>query len=266
MKVAIHQCGSLETGLEANVKRIDTAAARAAKAGADLIVFPELMTSGYNPVIADRPDQRGAAAAIARIAGQRGIAIACGRPEHVDGKYFNAAVLADRAGRRRIDYRKTHLFGDDERRVFAAGDGACETVDLDGWRVGLLVCYDVEFPEAARALALAGADLILVPTALMSPYDQIPNVLIPARAYENQCYVAYANYCGEDTRHRYCGRSTLAGPDGRIIVQAERDETFLVAELSRDALEASRGLNTYLDDRRPATYRTLVDCAQSRRA
>jgi predicted amidohydrolase len=71
-------------------------------------------------------------------------------------------------------------------------------VELEGWKLGLLICYDLEFPENARRLALAGAELILVPTANMVPFDFVADVTVRARAFENQCYVAYANYCGHE--------------------------------------------------------------------
>ena len=95
-------------------------------------------------------------------------------------------------------------------------------VDLDGWRLGLLICYDVEFPENARALALAGADLIAAPTANMDPYEVVATTLVPARAYENQVYFAYANYCGHEGEISYCGQSCVVAPDGTDAARAGR--------------------------------------------
>ncbi|NWJ69658.1 hypothetical protein HX744_03595 [Pseudonocardia sp. ICBG1122] len=123
----------------------------------------------------------------------------------------------------------------------------------NGWGLGLLVCYDVEFPETVRALALAGADAVLVPTANMLPYDHVPRVLVPARAWENQVYVAYANWCGTEGSLTYGGLSCVAGPAG-AVVRAGRDPELLVAELDRSALAVSRRANPYLADRRPDLY------------
>lgn len=106
-----------------------------------------------------------------------------------------------------------------------------------------------------------GGELIVVPTALMFPYGRIADLLIPARAYENQLYVAYANYCGSESDLRYCGKSTIAGPDGRIQLQANDDEALVIGELSRDAFEASRKLNTYFADRRPESDAALTRTA-----
>jgi predicted amidohydrolase len=167
---------------------------------------------------------------------------------------YNSAALFDAAGRPLLNHRKLHLWGEAERSVFAAGDRLA-VARLDGLRVGLLICYDLEFPEAARALALEGADLILTPTALPAGTDPIPRIVVPARAWENQLYVAYANRCGQEAGLTYLGQSTVAAPDAAILGRAGEGEEMLVADLDRDRLQASRAENPYLADRRPGVYR-----------
>ena len=115
-----------------------------------------------------------------------------------DGRVHNAALLIGRDGSTLANHRKSHLYGELDRAAFAAGDGAPTVADLDGVKVGILICYDVEFPENVRLLALAGVDLLLVPTALMAPYDFIPGPMVATRAYENQMFLAYANRCGSE--------------------------------------------------------------------
>lgn len=127
-------------------------------------------------------------------------------------------------------------------------------MELNGWKLGFLICYDIEFPENARRLALAGAELILVPTANMIPYDFVADVTIRARAFENQCYVAYANYCGQEDQIRYCGQSSIAAPDGSRIALAGLDEALIIGTLDRALMNESRALNRYLADRRPELY------------
>ena len=139
--------------------------------------------------------------------------------------------------------------------MFTAGEDDFPVVELNGWRLGLLICYDVEFPENTRRLALAGADVILVPTANMLPYDFVAEVTVRARAYENQCYLAYANYCGSEGDIHYCGVSSLCAPDGSRPAVAERDETLIVGTLDRQLLDDSRVGNPYFKDRRPGLYR-----------
>ena len=107
-------------------------------------------------------------------------------------------------------YRKTHLFGDLDRQQFSAGDTAPQVFSCRGWRLGLLICYDVEFPEPVRVLALQGVDAVLVPTANMVGFDEVPRLLVPARACENRVVVAYANACGQEGAVHYGGLSTVA--------------------------------------------------------
>ena len=130
-------------------------------------------------------------------------------------------------------------------------------VELNGWRLGLLICYDVEFPENTRRLALAGAEVILVPTANMAPYDFVCEVTVRARAYENQCYVAYANYCGSEGTIQYCGLSSICAPDGSRLAVAGRAEELVSGKLDRQLMTDSRAINTYFNDRRPGLYAGL---------
>jgi predicted amidohydrolase len=134
----------------------------------------------------------------------------------------------------------------------------------NGWNIGLLICYDVEFPEAVRELALAGADLVLVPTALMQAYSRIPEVLLPARAYESQLYLAYANYCGNEQQLTYCGNSLIVSPTGEIRARGGRQTTLLIADIFASDLSASRKLNTYIDDRRPQLYGHIARTSSER--
>jgi predicted amidohydrolase len=231
--------------------------------GADLLVLPEMFLTGYNigvdavSVLAEVYNGE-SAQQIARIAKATGIAILYGYPERTgDGQIYNAVQLIDANGERLCNYRKTHLFGDLDRSMFSAGTDDFPIVELNGWKLGFLICYDLEFPENTRRLALAGAELILVPTANMTPFDFIADVTVRARAYENQCYVAYANYCGHEGDIQYCGQSSIAAPDGSRIAQAGLDEALIVGELDRQLMLDSRAANRYLNDRRPELYGAL---------
>lgn len=263
MKIAIFQPLAHDEDCTAKLSRVETYARRAASAGAKLLVCPELMLSGYNvgtETIRQRAENRSGSSSkrVAAFARQHNIAIVYGYPERDGENIYNAAAMVDNRGDSVLNYRKTHLFGSFERETFTAGSAASGIVDLDGWRLALLICYDIEFPENSRHLALRGADLVVVPTALMSPYDRVADLLVPARAYENGIYVAYANCCGSESQLRYCGKSTIAMPDGQIQLQGGRSETLIIGELSRDRLDAARKLNPYLQDRRPEIYSALA--------
>ena len=159
----------------------------------------------------------------------------------------------DRNGNSRANYRKTHLYGDYEKSCFRPGDSPIIT-PLKGLNIGILICYDVEFPEAVRALVSAGAELIAVPTALMEEYCRVANKVVPTRAYESEIFVAYVNRCGVEADTVYCGRSCLVGPDGRDILRAEKSEKLLIAHIDRQAIASAREINPVLNDRRPELY------------
>ena len=195
--------------------------------------------------------------AIAEIAREHKLGILYGYPERdANGAIFNSVQLIDRQGERRANYRKTHLYGDLDRSQFSASDEPPAIFELDGWKIGLLICFDVEFPEAVRTLALAGADLVLVPTANMRPYEFVAQVLVPTRAYENQVFLAYANYVGNEEEIEYCGLSSIVAPDGQVLTKAKHSEELLVAELDPQRIALAREGYSYVHLRRPVLYRS----------
>ncbi|MDR6951087.1 putative amidohydrolase [Ancylobacter sp. 3268] len=265
MRLAMLQtAGDRHGNPAANLDRLGAAAQHAAASGADLLLAPEMFLSGYNigraalQARAEAPD--GPAARHAAILARRhGIALAYGYPERgPGGEIYNAARLVDRTGAVRLTYRKTHLYGSLDRDMFAAGDGLGEVAEIAGLKVGLLICYDIEFPEAARALALAGADVILVPTANMKPFVGVSNVVVPARAFENLVYVAYANRIGSEGELDYLGMSCVGEPTGGHLVIAGNEDGLIFADLDPAALRAARAANRHLADRRPELYGPLV--------
>ena len=261
MRIALYQCPPLPLDVAGNLQRLRETAQQADNI--DLLVLPEMFLTGYNigaQAVAElaQAHDGDAAQQIAKLAKATGMAIVYGYPERgADGHIYNSAQLIDAHGKSLCNYRKTHLFGDLDHSMFSAGQDDFPLVELNGWKLGFLICYDMEFPENARRLALAGAELILVPTANMIPYDFIADVTVRARAFENQCYVAYANYCGNEGDIHYCGQSSIAAPDGSRIAQAGLDEALIVGELDRQLMIDSRAANRYFLDRRPELYGEL---------
>lgn len=182
MRVALYQCPPLPLDVAGNLKRLHQLAQEANDA--DLLVLPEMFLTGYNigveAVGALAETQDGPSAqSIAALAKNSGVAILYGYPERgADGQIYNAVQLIDANGQRLCNYRKTHLFGDLDNSMFSAGDDDFPLVELNGWKLGFLICYDLEFPENTRRLALAGAELILVPTANMVPFDFVADVTV----------------------------------------------------------------------------------------
>jgi len=257
MKIAICQTAGHPGNVEKNLDQMAQSAAIAAENGAALIIFPELFLSGYNigkdlqrlaePVGGPAIRKAGA------IARESDIALLYGYPEKSANGIFNSALLVNRSGAVQANCRKTHLYGSMEKQQFLLGDGLVNAT-LDDINIGMLICYDVEFPEAVRSLTLAGADLIAVPTALMHPFCRIIDTVIPSRAYENQVYVAYANRCGSEGSLDYCGRSTVAGPDGTIAAQAGTGAEILYTDVDKTTITEERKDNPVLADRRPELY------------
>jgi predicted amidohydrolase len=257
MKIAIYQCEGVAGSKDENLKLLRKTALSAGAQGAQLLICSEMFLSGYNigdavfdlAEPADGPAFQSAAA----IARDAGIALLYGYPERDGDLVYNSAILIDRKGKNLASYRKTHLYGPEENRLFQKGGGFV-IADLDGVKIGILICYDVEFPEAVRTLALAGATLVAVPTAIMQPFCRTCRLLVPARAYENQIFVAYANRCGQEDELIYCGLSCIVGPDGKDRLRAGVDDELLVAEIDMSDIDISRQVNPYLTDLRPELY------------
>lgn len=262
MRTALLQSSGRPGSIAENLKVLDEAAGRAAAAGAALLAAPEMFLTGY--AIGDdiarlaEPADGDSADAIAEIAGRHGLAIAYGYPERDGDTVHNSAQLISADGTRLANYRKTHLFGGFERDHFTPGEQPVVQAELNGLTVGLMICYDVEFPENVRAHALAGTDLLVVPTAQMHPFQFVAESLVPVRAWESQMYVAYVNRVGPEGEFEFVGLSVLAGPDGVARTRAGREEQLVVADADPAFLAASREANPYLKDRRPGLYRSLV--------
>ncbi|MFD6890967.1 carbon-nitrogen hydrolase family protein [Streptomyces sp. NPDC059957] len=246
-----------------NLKALEEAATRAAQAGAGLLVTSEMFLTGYALEIEDiarlaEPADGMSARAIGEIARRHGLAVLYGYPERDGDAVYNAAQLVGPDGERLANYRKTHLFGGFEQAAFTPGDTPVVQADLGGLRVGVMICYDVEFPENVRAHALAGTDLLLVPTAQMHPFQFVAEQLVPVRAFENQMYIAYVNRTGPEGEFEFVGLSCLASPDGTTRTRAGRGEELVFGEADPELLRVSRETNPYLRDRRPGLYASLV--------
>jgi predicted amidohydrolase len=261
VKIAIYQCEGIPASKEDSLDILQRTAIKAADQGAELLICSEMFLTGYN--IGDRvydlaePMDGPAAQKVAAMARETNIALLYGYPERSGEVVYNSALLIDRNGSTLANYRKTHLFGSEENRLFQPGD-AFILAELEGMKIGILICYDVEFPEAVRTLVQAGAELIAVPTANMEPYCQSMQFIIPARAFENQVFIAYVNRCGHEADLNYCGLSCIVGPDGKELVLAGTVEGLFVAQINGADITASRRKNPYLKCLRSALYQKPV--------
>ena len=242
-----------------NLKRALDWMDEAAAHGASLIVFPEMYLTGY--LIKDRlaeltetlPDGP-AVAALREKARALSLAVIMGMPvARPEGKPWNAMVMLDRDGSIVHVAPKTHMFGGEEK-MFTRGS-ELRAFDTSFGRMGILVCYDGEFPETARTLALDGAKLLVLCSANMTPYEDYHPVYMRARAMENCAYTLYSNYVGTEKRFRYCGQSGAWHPTGRVLVQTDtQEEGLFYAEIDWRDTTSPDGFLNYLEHRRPELY------------
>ena len=233
-----------ETG--ANLERLREIVA--GNPDADLIVFPELFLGGYTVRNVDELAVETGGPELERIAGvarEHSTALVLGAAERVDGGVANVAYGVDENGDVAV-YRKVQLYGA-EKRAFAAGDGLL-VVELCGVKTGVMICFDVEFPEVARALARAGAELLVTVSANMEPFGNDHAVFASARAIENGLPHAYVNQVGPGEDLTFTGGSAVISADGEILAQAgPSEESILRVQLP---LTNSDTRESYLDELR----------------
>ncbi|HEU68385.1 MAG TPA: acyltransferase [Candidatus Acetothermia bacterium] len=231
----------------------------------DLWVLPELFATGYQfasaQELAEPVPEGPTTARLIALAHEKSCHIAAGLAEKADGHVYNAAVLVGPSGLV-ARYRKVHLFYK-EKHLFAPGDLPFAVADIGKAKVGLLVCYDHLFPEAARALALQGADLIAHPANLVMP--GLAQLTMRVRAMENRVFTVTANRIGSEARTgemlRFTGLSQIVAPNGDVLAHAPPDaEDVRVIEI--DPAQARdkhlTQLNDLFADRRPDFYRRLL--------
>jgi predicted amidohydrolase len=276
--VAVAQLALTVGDLDANRRAASAAVAEAAARGARLVVLPELSDTGY--VFAGADEARTLASPAASsgtlrewrsLAATHNLVIAGGFCElGADGKLYNSAAIVDASGTRAV-YRKAHLW-DAEKEIFTPGEGAPPVVQLPFGNVGLMICYDLEFPEWVRLAALSGADLIAAPvnwpaTASPPPSGERSGEVVAAQAaaWSNGVYVAVADRCKAERGVAWVGGSVIvahrgypaAGPvcaDRAAVLTATID-----LRLARDKRNSER--NDLFTDRRPELYTRLWNSA-----
>lgn len=289
LRIAIVETLDAPLDAAANVAGALVTLQRAAEAGAELVLFPELSVSGYS--CGSDMARRAAAAAgtldrLQAAADQLGVSAVVGLPLFHGQFLFNdVAVL--RPGRPAEHYAKTHLYPA-EHGCFTPGDRFW-TGAIAGWPCGILVCYEIGFPEIARALALAGAQLLLVPAAFGRARGRIWRTATVARALENGCFLAAAGQAGTNGALLFLGQSRVVDPFGRVIAGADAVDaadggsrsadaaaepafeldtrggrhTVWLADLDADSVAAARagedGWHRYFEDRRPELYAPLAE-------
>ncbi len=273
-RFAIVQFRSTRLEPDANLERAVGLLGEAAASGAELAIFPECALTGYflsaeeaetiaEPIPGPRTER------LVEAARRAGCLAVAGTIERgPDGCCYNAAVLVGQQGVLGR-YRKTHRIHLGVDRFLTAGDDLPGPFDTRIGRLGILICYDLRFPEPARALALRGAQALLLPTAWPAAATLYPDYVARTRASENGIYVFAADHVGEELGARYLGRSLAVGPDGEVIAEAGKDEETILlvdADLTRSQMKRRVFIPgeyeiDLIADRRPDLYGPISEQA-----
>ncbi|MBN1200983.1 MAG: carbon-nitrogen hydrolase family protein [Anaerolineae bacterium] len=253
------------------VKMSDFVSKIASQQKVDLIVFPELATSGYELGVRFTELAQRVPGPTVNLMAQRaaefGVHIAFGMvtKEKVESILFNSAVLVGPDGEMLGMYNKIHLRGE-ERMAFREGF-RMPVIETEIGQVGLLLGWDLAFPEVARCLALEGAELLCVMANWETTQMQEWRTYVQARAFENSLFVAGANRVGEDVTLNFGGESMIVGPRGKTYASLadEKDpesgqprEGYCVARIDLDEIRKHREEYQTLQTRQPSVYRTIV--------
>lgn len=249
--------------VERNVSR---ALELASKVEADLLVFPELFNTGYlflgkEEVAKLAEDLDGyTVRELSKFSEDTATSIVAGFAERDGDRFYNSAVVIDERGEVRGVYRKTHLFYE-EKLHFEPGDTGFRVFEVSGMRVGVMICYDWRFPEAARTLAMKGAQVIAHPSNLVVPFGPDADLV---RAVENRVFIILSDRSGVEERGgkrlEYMGRSLIVDPGMKVLAQAPKEgEHVMVAEIDPKFADNKRinEFNDVFDDRRPDFYEGL---------
>jgi omega-amidase len=261
MKIAAAQISCSLGDLSANLGKIREFSARAKDSGADLIVFPEMVDTGYSmPVIQTHATSwnEGAVPELQKIAKTLSISIICGVSERDGASIYNSQVFIDANGKIIAKYRKTHLVSAaplEERKTFTPGDEFVSST-VAGLRLGLSICYDLRFPEMCRTLTIEHrANVLINSSAWPFPRLEHLRLLALARAIENQSYLILANRVGTDDGVTFCGTSAIIDPYGVIVAAASSDrEELIQAEVSEEIIASVRNRMAVFDHRRRDLY------------
>lgn len=224
----------------------------------DVIVLPEMWNTGYSlENVRDIADDGGepTTSFVSAFAREHGVNVVAGSVANKTGGGVKNTIFAfDRSGAKSGEYSKLHLFRlMDEEKYLAQGDEPGR-LRIDGAEAGMMICYDIRFPELARRLALDGAKALFVPAQWPKPRLHHWRTLLQARAIENQMFVIACNRVGTSRGTEFFGHSMIVSPWGEVIAEGGEEETIVTAELDLSETDRVRGTIPVFQDRRPELY------------
>lgn len=266
MRIELVQLPGQDCNIKANLDAV-MAAIQQRSEQTDLLVFPETYLTGFptkdNIGSLAHSLESESFAPLRTACREENIAIAIGTSELSDGKFYNTTSLITPSGIA-MRYRKTHLWASD-KGIFTPGNQLM-TCEWQGIRVGILICYDIEFPETARALASLGADLLIVTNGNMDPYGPVHRNAIIARAMENQMFAVMVNRCGAGDDLMFAGGSCVVNPFGDVVVECGRDPIQVAVDIDLNLIAQSRETYRYLSDRRLSLQGEIIETPDGIRA
>jgi len=220
----------------------------------DLIVCPELFLSGYGSFEKIKEYCEASTGEhskqISLLAKKYSTSIVYGYPEIDNDNLFNSAQYFDNKGLSVVNHRKKMLPPTaDESKIFKPGSKN-SIIIINGIKVAIVICYELEFPELIRELALDGVELIIAPTGQSSHWPAAARYICRSRAFENGIFIIYANSTGTLNGISFMGESKIIGPDGLDINNANEDEKVIIGEINTDQISLVRKKLPYLDDAR----------------
>ena len=260
MKTACIQMDMLFAQPEENFAKAKRLIREAMVSGPDVVVLPETWNTGFFPKerlseLAERDCAR-VKRELGGLAAELDVNLVAGSVANVrGGKVYNTACVFDRAGNCVAEYDKTHLFTPmGEHAYFTPGDHLCR-FRLDGHDCGLVICYDIRFPELTRTLAVQGMDMLFVVSQWPAARIGHLRALTVARAIENQAFVICCNSCGDAGETHYGGASAIIDPWGELLAAGGQDEQILAADCELEMLDGIRSSINVFRDRRAELYR-----------
>ena len=252
---------------EENILKIEKYSKKAKNNGADMVIFPEVFMVYFSSE--DSLEKRAKEAEslegnfvknILKISKQYNLSITVGMYESIENnlKTYNTTITTDDNGNIINIYRKTHLydaFNFKESEFFLESNNPYNVFEFNGFKIGIMVCYEIRFPEIARILALKGADVILVPSAWFKGYNKEEQwlTLIKARALENTVYLGSSNQIG----NVFTGITSFVDPLGIIIQRMNENEGIIFGEVNKERIYEVRKILPSLYQRKPELYKGI---------
>ncbi|ALC91611.1 hydrolase [Bacillus sp. FJAT-18017] len=258
MKIACVQMNIQFGDVERNYASVENYIKKAAADKADIIVFPEMWNTGYalNQLdqLADENGQR-TQNLLSELASKFNVNIVGGSvATKRDGSFYNTMYVANRSGEVVADYDKAHLFKLMDEHHFLNAGQKMNTFELDGIMCGGVICYDIRFPEWILAHVLKGAKIMFVPAEWPATRIDHWQILLQARAIENQCFIVAVNRVGSDPNNQFNGHSMVIAPWGELLLSRQTEEGIYTVDLDLKEVDRVRNAIPVFQDRRADLY------------